>query len=58
LGEDDKKKVYEIDHLECANCHKEIKIISCIDRTDMIYKILKDHNLLGKGFGSDDEAEQ
>jgi len=35
-----------------------MKIVSCIDRADLIYKILKHINLLGKDFGADDEAEQ
>jgi len=52
------KKVYEIDHLECPKCHKEMKIISCIGRLDLIYKISKHLNLLCKDFDVDDEAEQ
>jgi hypothetical protein len=50
------KKAYEIDPLECPNRQKEMKIISCIDWSDLIYKILKHLILLGKGFGADDEA--
>jgi hypothetical protein len=52
------KKVYEINPLECPNCHMEMEIISRIDGSYLIYKILKHLNLLGKDFGSDDEAEQ
>lgn len=52
------KKVFEIDPLECPNCHQAMRIISCIDQGNVIYKILAHLGLLGKDYGSGENPEQ
>jgi hypothetical protein len=52
------KKVYEVDPLECPNCHQAMRIISCIDQGNIIYKILTHLGLLGKDYGSGENPEQ
>jgi hypothetical protein len=46
------KKVFEVDPLECPNCHQAMRIISCIDQGNVIYKILYHLGLLGKDYVS------
>ena len=52
------KKVFEVDPLECPNCHQAMRIISCIDQGNVIYKILAHLGLLGKDYGSGENPEQ
>jgi hypothetical protein len=42
------KRVYEVDPLTCPECGGEMYIVSFIDNEDVIYKILRHLDLLGK----------
>jgi hypothetical protein len=52
------KKVFEVDPLECPNYYQAMRIISCIDQGNIIYKILNHLGLLGKDYGSGENPEQ
>ena len=48
------KRVYEVDPLTCPECGGEMYIVSFIDNEDVIYKILRHLDLLGKDPGQDE----
>ena len=52
------KKIYEVDPLECPKCQNEMRIIACIDQSDVIYKILSHLFLLGQDYDSGEDEDK
>ena len=42
------KLIYEVDPLICPNCEVEMRVVSCLNDPDVIFKILAHTKLLGK----------